>query len=212
MNVIKYPLKETWPELVKRSHLDVSQLNTTVKSVLDGVRQRGDEAVKSYEKKFDHAVLTSLAVSKEEIDEALTLVSPELLESLKLAHDNIYKFHHAQKFEEISLETSKGVECWQKSVAIQKVGLYIPGGTAPLFSTVLMLATPAKIAGCEEIVLCTPPNKECKVNPAILAAAKIAGVSRIYKAGGVQAIGAMAYRSEERRVGKECRSRWSPYH
>lgn len=196
MNIIKYPLKETWPELVKRSHLDVSQLNTTVKSVLDGVRQRGDEAVKSYEKKFDHAVLTSLAVSKEEIDEALTLVSPELLESLKLAHDNIYKFHHAQKFEEISLETSKGVECWQKSVAIQKVGLYIPGGTAPLFSTVLMLATPAKIAGCEEIVLCTPPNKECKVNPAILAAAKIAGVSRIYKAGGVQAIGAMAYGTE----------------
>ena len=196
MNVIKYPSKETWPELVKRPHLDVSQLNTTVRSVLDDVRQRGDEAVKSYEEKFDHAVLTSLAVSEEEIDKALTLVSPELLDSLILAHDNIYKFHHAQKFEGIPLETSKGVECWQKSVAIQKVGLYIPGGTAPLFSTVLMLATPAKIAGCEEIVLCTPPNKEGKVNPAILAAAKIAGVSRIYKAGGVQAIGAMAYGTE----------------
>jgi histidinol dehydrogenase len=196
MNVIKYPSKETWPELVKRPHLDVSQLNATVESVLDDVRQRGDEAVKSYEEKFDHVVLTSLAVCEEEIEEALTQVSPELLDSLKLAHDNIYKFHHAQKFEGISLETSKGVECWQKSVAIQKVGLYIPGGTAPLFSTVLMLATPAKIAGCEEIVLCTPPNKEGKVNPAILAAAKIAGVNRIYKAGGVQAIGAMAYGTE----------------
>lgn len=196
MNVIKYPSKETWPELVKRPHLDVSQLNATVESVLDDVRQRGDEAVKSYEEKFDHVVLTSLAVCEEEIEEALTQVSPELLDSLKLAHDNIYKFHHTQKFEGISLETSKGVECWQKSVAIQKVGLYIPGGTAPLFSTVLMLATPAKIAGCEEIVLCTPPNKEGKVNPAILAAAKIAGVNRIYKAGGVQAIGAMAYGTE----------------
>lgn len=196
MNVIKYPSKETWPELVKRPHLDVSQLNATVKRVLDDVRQRGDEAVKSYEQKFDHAILTSLAVSEEEINEAMTLVSAELLDSLKLAHDNIYKFHQAQKFEGISLETSKGVECWQKSVPIQKVGLYIPGGTAPLFSTVLMLATPAKIAGCGEIVLCTPPNKEGKVNPAILAAAKIAGVSRIFKAGGVQAIGAMAYGTE----------------
>ncbi len=196
MNIIKYPSIETWPELVKRPHLDVSQLNVTVKRVLDDVRQQGDEAVKNYEQKFDHAVLTSLAVSEEEIDEAMTLVPTELLDSLKLAHENIYKFHCAQKFKGISLETSKGVECWQKSVPIQKVGLYIPGGTAPLFSTVLMLATPAKIAGCDEIVLCTPPNKEGKVNPAILAAAKIAGVSRIFKVGGVQAIGAMAYGTE----------------
>ena len=196
MNIIKYTSIETWPELVKRPHLDVSQLNVTVKRVLDDVRQQGDEAVKNYEQKFDHAVLTSLAVSEEEIDEAMTLVPTELLDSLKLAHENIYKFHCAQKFKGISLETSKGVECWQKSVPIQKVGLYIPGGTAPLFSTVLMLATPAKIAGCDEIVLCTPPNKEGKVNPAILAAAKIAGVSRIFKVGGVQAIGAMAYGTE----------------
>lgn len=196
MNIIKYPSIETWPELVKRPHLDVSQLNVTVKRVLDDVRQQGDEAVKNYEQKFDHAVLTSLAVSEEEIDEAMTLIPTELLDSLKLAHENIYKFHCAQKFKGISLETSKGVECWQKSVPIQKVGLYIPGGTAPLFSTVLMLATPAKIAGCDEIVLCTPPNKEGKVNPAILAAAKIAGVSRIFKVGGVQAIGAMAYGTE----------------
>lgn len=196
MNVIKYPSKETWTDLVKRPHLDVSQLNTTVQSVLDDVRQRGDKAVKSYEEKFDHVTLSSLAVSEVEMEEALTSVSAELLDSLKLAHDNIYKFHFAQKVKGASLETSKGVKCWQKSIPIQKVGLYIPGGTAPLFSTVLMLATPAKIAGCDEIVLCTPPGKEGKINPAILAAAKIAGVNKIFKAGGVQAIGAMAYGTE----------------
>lgn len=196
MNVIKYPSKETWTDLVKRPHLDVSQLNTTVQSVLDDVRQRGDKAVKSYEEKFDHVTLSSLAVSEVEMEEALTSVSAELLDSLKLAHDNIYKFHFAQKVKGASLETSKGVKCWQKSIPIQKVGLYIPGGTAPLFSTVLMLATPAKIAGCDEIVLCTPPDKEGKINPAILAAAKIAGVNKIFKAGGVQAIGAMAYGTE----------------
>ena len=123
----------------------------------------------------------------------MTLVSDELKTSLELAHQNILKFHEAQIFEPRKIETAKGVTCWQKSVAIQKVGLYIPGGTAPLFSTVLMLATPAKIAGCKEIVLCTPPNKDGKVNPAILAAARIAGVSQVYKIGGVQAIGAMAY-------------------
>ncbi len=196
MNVIKYPSKETWTDLVKRPHLDVSQLNSTVQSVLDDVRQRGDKAVKSYEEKFDHVTLSSLAVSEVEMEEALTSVSAELLDSLKLAHDNIYKFHFAQKVKGASLETSKGVKCWQKSIPIQKVGLYIPGGTAPLFSTVLMLATPAKIAGCDEIVLCTPPDKEGKINPAILAAAKIAGVNKIFKAGGVQAIGAMAYGTE----------------
>lgn len=196
MNVIKYPSKETWTDLVKRPHLDVSQLNSTVQSVLDDVRQRGDKAVKSYEEKFDHVTLSSLAVSEVEMEEALTSVSAELLDSLKLAHDNIYKFHFAQKVKGASLETSKGVKCWQKSIPIQKVGLYIPGGTAPLFSTVLMLATPAKIAGCDEIVLCTPPGKEGKINPAILAAAKIAGVNKIFKAGGVQAIGAMAYGTE----------------
>jgi histidinol dehydrogenase len=196
MNVIKYPSKETWTDLVKRPHLDVSQLNSTVQSVLEDVRQRGDKAVKSYEEKFDHVTLSSLAVSEVEMEEALTSVSAELLDSLKLAHDNIYKFHFAQKVKGASLETSKGVKCWQKSIPIQKVGLYIPGGTAPLFSTVLMLATPAKIAGCDEIVLCTPPDKEGKINPAILAAAKIAGVNKIFKAGGVQAIGAMAYGTE----------------
>lgn len=196
MKVIKYPAKEEWSEIVKRPHLDVSQLNATVQSVLDDVKNHGDEAVKRYEEKFDHAHLDSLAVTEAEIEEAEKTVSQKLKDALHLAHHNIAEFHHSQKFDGVKVETCPGVTCWQKSVAIEKVGLYIPGGTAPLFSTVLMLATPAKIAGCKEIVLCTPPNKEGKVNPAILMAAKIAGVSKIFKAGGVQAIGAMAYGTE----------------
>ena len=196
MKVIKYPAKEEWSEIVKRPHLDVSKLNATVQGVLDDVKKHGDEAVKRYEEMFDHAHLDSLAVTGAEIDEAEQLVSQELKDALHLAHHNIAAFHQSQKFEGEKVETCPGVTCWQKSVAIQKVGLYIPGGTAPLFSTVLMLATPAKIAGCGEIVLCTPPNQEGKVNPAILMAAKIAGVSKIFKAGGVQAIGAMAYGTE----------------
>ncbi len=180
--------------------MDLSKLNATVSGVLQDIKENGDEAIKKYEEKFDHVKLTSLKVSEEEIEEAFKSIDSDLRESLEQAHHNIAVFHEAQKFGEKGegrhIETCKGVTCWQKSIAIEKVGLYIPGGTAPLFSTVLMLATPAKIAGCREIVLCTPPNKEGKINPAILAAAKIAGVSKIYKAGGVQAIGAMAYGTE----------------
>lgn len=196
MKIIKYPKKSEWEEIVKRPHLDLSKLNATVNSVLDDIKANGDDAVKRYEEKFDHVKLNSLEVSDEEKAEGRELVSKDLYDSLVLAHNNIAKFHEAQKFEGKKIETIKGVTCWQKSVPIQKVGLYIPGGTAPLFSTVLMLATPAKIAGCPDIVLCTPPNKEGKVNPVILVAAEIAGVSRIFKAGGVQAIGAMAYGTE----------------
>jgi histidinol dehydrogenase len=196
MKIIRYPEKSEWTEIVKRPHLDVSTLNETVASVLSDVRQRGDEAVKGYELKFDHVDLPSLEVTKEEINEAEDLVSDQLKEAIKLAHQNIKTFHEAQRFRSKKVETQPGVTCWQKSVAIEKVGLYIPGGTAPLFSTVLMLATPAKIAGCQEIVLCTPPDRQGKVNPAILVAARIAGVSKIFKAGGVQAIGAMAYGTE----------------
>ncbi len=176
--------------------MDVSQLNATVASVLDDVKKRGDEAVKDYEAKFDHVALQSLAVSSDEMEEAASLVSDELKEAIALAHHNIKVFHEAQRFEGHKTETQPGVVCWQKSVPISKVGLYIPGGTAPLFSTVLMLATPAKIAGCRDIVLCTPPGRDGKVNPAILVAAQTAGVNRIFKAGGVQAIGAMAYGTE----------------
>ncbi len=196
MNIIKYPRQKDWDAIVERPHLDVSQLTATVQGVLADIREHGDDAVKRYEEKFDHVALDSLAVTEAEIDEAMTLISPELKAALQLAHQNIHTFHAAQQFEGQQVETAPGVVCWQKSVAIEKVGLYIPGGTAPLFSTVLMLATPAKIAGCKEITLCTPPNKEGKVNPAILAAARIAGVSKIFKAGGVQAIGAMAYGTE----------------
>ena len=185
-----------WASIVERPHLDVSQLTATVKSVLDDVRSRGDEAVKEYELKFDKAELSSLAVSQAEMDEAESLVDADLKDAISLAHDNIKAFHEAQKFDGVRVQPCPGVECWQKSVAIERVGLYIPGGTAPLFSTVLMLATPAKIAGCKEIVLCTPPGRDGKVNPAILVAARVAGVSRIFKAGGVQAIGAMAYGTE----------------
>ena len=196
MNIIRYPERSEWQKIVERPHLDVSQLNETVASVLADVKLRGDEAVKGYELKFDHVDLPSLEVTKSEIDEAEKLVSKDLKEAIQLAHANIKTFHESQRFRSKKVETQPGVTCWQKSVPIEKVGLYIPGGTAPLFSTVLMLATPAKIAGCKEIVLCTPPNREGKVNPAILMAARIAGVSKIFKAGGVQAIGAMAYGTE----------------
>ena len=196
MNIIRYPDKAQWAALLERPHRDASELRATVQTVLDQVRQGGDEAVRAFEEKFDKVKLDSLAVSDEEMAEAEALVSDDLKAAIVLAHANIEKFHASQRFVGEKVETATGVVCWQKSVAIEKVGLYIPGGTAPLFSTVLMLATPAKIAGCREIVLCTPPNREGKVNPAILMAAKVAGVNRIFKAGGVQAIGAMAYGTE----------------
>lgn len=196
MNVIKFPAREDWGKIVERPHLDVSELNQTVSAVLNDVRQRGDEAVKGYELKFDHVDLNDLSVTQKEMDEAEQQVSNELKEAIRLAHHNIKVFHESQRFTGKKVETQPGVTCWQKAVAIEKVGLYIPGGTAPLFSTVLMLATPARIAGCREIVLCTPPGRDGKVNPAILMAARIAGVSQIFKIGGVQAIGAMAYGTE----------------
>lgn len=196
MKIIQKPDRSEWNTIVERPHLDVSQLNDKVATILQDIRQNGDAAVKKYELTFDHATLSDLAVTAEEMEEALLSIDKELYESLVLAHRNIEKFHASQQFEGKKIETAKGVTCWQKSVPIEKVGLYIPGGTAPLFSTVLMLATPAKLAGCSEIVLCTPPNGEGKVHPAILVAAKIAGVSKIFKTGGVQAIGAMAYGTE----------------
>ena len=196
MKIYKYPSREEWKELTERPHLDVSQLNNTVADVLKNIRENGDKAVKEYEEKFDHASLETLAVTAEEIENALKEVPAELLDSLRLAHKNIETFHKAQQFVGEKVETAPGVTCWQKSVPIERVGLYIPGGTAPLFSTVLMLATPAKIAGCKEIVLCSPPTHNSTIHPAILAAAHITGVNKIYKVGGVQAIGAMAYGTE----------------
>ena len=196
MKIYQHPSSDELDALLRRPVRDASELNATVAAVLADVRQRGDEAVRAYEEHFDKVRLTHLAVSEAEMLAAETLVSDELKQAIRLAHSNILRFHEAQRFEGEHVRVTAGVECWQKSVAIERVGLYIPGGTAPLFSTVLMLATPANIAGCREIVLCTPPAKDGSVNPAILFAARTAGVSRIYKIGGVQAIGAMAYGTE----------------
>lgn len=191
-----YPAATDWEKISARPHLDTQQLAEVVKDVLADINANGDEAVRKYESKFDHVELDSLKVSADEINEAEGLIDDELKNALLTAYHNIYSFHECQRFQSHHVETCPGVDCWQKSMPIEKVGLYIPGGTAPLFSTVLMLATPAKIAGCKDIVICTPPNKEGKVNPAILMAAKIAGVTEIFKIGGVQAIGAMAYGTE----------------
>ncbi len=193
MNVYKYPTQEELTELLKRPLKNADALNATVAAVLADVKARGDGAVLEYEEKFDHVCLSALTVSDDEMNEAEQAVSEDIKAALRQAHANIHKFHASQRFRSERVEVTAGVECWQQAVPIQKVGLYIPGGTAPLFSTVLMLATPAKIAGCEEIVLCTPPAADGKINPVILVAARIAGVNKIFKTGGVQAIGAMAY-------------------
>lgn len=196
MNIIEYPEREQWAEITRRPHIDTTLLYDTVNEVLSDIRANGDTAVMKYEERFDHARLSGLKVSEEEIKEALDNTPKELVDAIRLAHANIRKFHQAQAFSGIDTETQPGVRCWQRSVPIDKVGLYIPGGTAPLFSTVLMLATPAVIAGCKDIILCSPPDAEGKINGAILCAAHVAGVKHIYKIGGVQAIGAMAYGTE----------------
>lgn len=196
MKKIIYPHKDVWQETLRRSTQNVETLFENVGTILKNVEANGDKAVLEYEEQFDKVKLDSLAVTPEEMKEAEAQVPIELKVAILLAQRNIYTFHKKQKFEGKKVETMEGVTCWQKAVGIEKVGLYIPGGTAPLFSTVLMLAVPARIAGCKEIVLCTPPNKEGKVHPAILYAAQVSGVSKIFKAGGVQAIGAMAYGTE----------------
>ncbi len=191
-----YPTEEEWTEIVERSYLDFSKLNETVSKILLDVKLHGDTAVRKYSRTFDHVELKSLRVSAEEFQEADSLVSSDLKGAIQQASDNILRFHEKQVFNGEKIETARGVVCWQKSIPIDRVGLYIPGGTAPLFSTVLMLAIPARIAGCKKVILCTPPDRERKINPAILVAAKVAGVDEIYKVGGIQAIGAMAYGTE----------------
>ena len=196
MILINYPPREQWAEILRRPALDTENLFDTVRSIIDRVRAEGDKAVLDYEARFDKVELASLAVTEEEMQEAVKAVGVELKAAIYLAQNNIETFHAAQRFTGKKVETMEGVTCWQKAVGIEKVGLYIPGGTAPLFSTVLMLAVPAKLAGCKEIVLCSPPGKDGKIHPAVLFAARVAGVGKIYKAGGVQAIAAMAYGTE----------------
>ncbi len=196
MKTIRYPKKEDWNEILKRPNLDNGTINQAVTEVLNDVKINGDEAVRRYTSKFDHVSLSNFRVSEKEIAEAEQFVDAELKQCIEIAKQNIEKFHSAQKATHQVVETTKGVLCWQKSVAIETVGLYIPGGSAPLFSTVLMLGIPAKLVGCSNIILCTPPNKEGKVHPAILYTANLLGLTEIYKVGGIQSIAAMAYGTE----------------
>ena len=196
MILINQPHKTEWSQLLKRPVMETERLFDTVRAVIQEVRTNGDRAVLKYEEQFDKVSLPALAVSEAEVEEAGSLIDEDLKAAIRLAHRNIEAFHSSQRFESQKVETAPGVTCWQKALPIEKVGLYIPGGTAPLFSTVLMLAIPARIAGCSEIVLCTPPGKDGRVHPAVLFAAKMAGVHHVFKAGGIQAIAAMAYGTE----------------
>jgi histidinol dehydrogenase len=193
MITVKYPKRDEWKELLKRPKLKDEEVYQSVREVLNDVKQNGDEAVRRYTEKFDHVLLENFKVTEQEFTEAEALVDPALKKSINVAKQNIEKFHAAQKCTRKVVETTPGVFCWQKSVPIESVGLYIPGGSAPLFSTVLMLGIPAKIAGCKRMILCTPPNKEGKVHPAILYTAKLVGLTDVFKVGGIQSIGALAY-------------------
>ena len=196
MELVKYPSRKDWKSLLKRPAIDSLLLEEIVKPILEDVKKNGDSAIRKYALQFDKADLVSLEVSQEEINSAESKLSEELKNAIQIAKNNIEKFHLSQKEEVKFIETTKGVNCWRKSVGIEKVGLYIPGGSAPLFSTVLMLGVPAKLAGCKEIILCTPSNPACEINAAILYTAKLVGITKIFKTGGAQAIAAMAYGTE----------------
>ena len=193
MRNIIYPKKETWFEILKRPTQTVKEIETTVNQVFEDVQKNGDTAIKKYTKKFDKVAVTTLKVTQEEISIAVEAVSSKLKKAIQQAAANIEKFHRAQKTEKIYQETTPGVVCWQEKRPIEKVGLYIPGGTAPLLSTVLMLAIPAKIAGCQEIILCSPPNLEGKIANEILYTANLCGVTNIFKVGGIQAISGLTF-------------------
>ncbi len=196
MNLVINPPKKEWSEVLQRPVLDAQKLLPIVQEVLDAIRVKGDEAIKSYTLSFDQVNLSSLQLSDEQIHQMASSLDPQVKKAIEVAKTNIEKFHQTQLQKVEKIETMPGVWCWRKSVGIEKVGIYIPGGTAPLFSTVLMLGIPAKIAGCKEIILCTPPNKDGKIHPAIAYAAALIGINNIYTIGGVQAIGAMAFGTE----------------
>jgi histidinol dehydrogenase len=192
-NILKYPAKSTWENLLQRPELEKKDLRKTVEEIFLKVKSEGDSALKEFSAKFDQVNLENLAVSQQEIDGAENQIADELKTAISQAKENIYQFHFAQKEKSEEIETTEGVFCWRESRAIEKVGLYVPGGTAPLFSTVLMLAVPAQIAGCQEIILCTPPQKDGKINPAILYTANLCGVTKIFKVGGAQAVAALTF-------------------
>ncbi len=192
MEVFRHPPTASWPELLKRPVRDSLVLESQVSAIIEKVRAGGDEALRQFTLEFDKTVIGDLRVGKEEISDALASIEPDLQKAIQVAIDNITKFHRQQLAVEPRVETMPGVECWRKSIGIERVGLYIPGGTAPLFSTVLMLAIPARIAGCREVIICSPPGMDGKIHPAVLAAAALTGISEVFKVGGVQAIAAMA--------------------
>ncbi|MGL6268310.1 MAG: histidinol dehydrogenase, partial [Chitinophagaceae bacterium] len=193
MKIIQHPRREDWAEILARPKLEQKGLEKSVRKILEAVKKRGDRAVKKFTQEFDGVKLRKLEVTTKEIRDAEKEIDAQLKEAIILAAKNIHKFHETQSQDTRVVETMPGVECWRKSIAIDSVGLYIPGGTAPLFSTILMLGIPATLAGCKEVILCSPPDMQGKLHPAILFAAKLVGVKRIFKVGGVQAIAAMAY-------------------
>lgn len=193
LKLIKYPKRSEWHDLLKRPMMETASLEASVSAILKEVKENGDEAVRRFTTIFDKVVIENLEVSDNEIEKAIIETSPELKEAIQTAAKNIQTFHEAQLQNEPIIETMPGIQCYRKKIGIEKVGLYIPGGTAPLFSTILMLSIPAKLAGCKEIILCTPPDKSGNVHPAILYAAHLTGTTHIFKAGGAQAIAAMAY-------------------
>jgi len=196
MNIYTFPAPSLWPEIARRPQLELEFLESSVRNVLNRVKKSGDSALREFTRQFDKADITEIRVQPAELTDAEKALSNDLKQAIRAAAANIEKFHAAQKREPLKVETTPGVYCWRKGVPIDKVGIYIPGGSAPLFSTVLMLGIPARLAGCREIVLCTPPDAAGKVNPAILFAANLVGVTQIFKAGGAQAIAAMAYGTE----------------
>ncbi|WES98770.1 histidinol dehydrogenase [Chryseobacterium arthrosphaerae] len=196
MKIYRYPTKDTWKDLVKRPVLEQKEISELIAEIFAEVKKNGDKALTEFNKKFDKADTQSISVTEEEIENAENLISDDLKKAIRQAKENISKFHASQKQEIQKIETTKGVVCWRENRAVEKVGIYIPGGTAPLFSTVLMLAVPANLAGCKEIVLCTPPDQNGNINPAILYTAKLCGVSGIFKTGGAQAIAAMTLGTE----------------
>ena len=196
MRIIENPPKDKWEDLCKRPMTDSAELDSRVRDILLKVKNEGDSALRYYSGKFDHISVSDFKISEKELNEAEKYVSDDLKNAIRIASDNIYRFHESQLRDEEVIETMPGVKCWRKSVAIEKAGLYIPGGSAPLFSSVLMLGIPAKIAGCRRIIICTPPDRQGKINPLILYSAKITGISEIFRVGGAQAIAAMAYGTE----------------
>ncbi len=193
MKVVRYPQQEEKADLLSRPVMEASDIMDRVKPILEAVKEKGDTALKEFTERFDRVELTDLEVSYEEFEEAYSLVDQELKEAIQVAYNNIKRFHESQKASTAVVHTMNGVQCWRKSLPIEKVGLYIPGGTAPLFSTILMLGIPASLAGCKERILCTPPGTDGKINPAILYTAQLVGVDKVFKVGGAQAIAAMAY-------------------